>query len=73
MVQKPVLRAEVYARALRVSRNVKESGGIDRRAMRLMSGRGVGKCGSGRYSYGGGVISGVGWLSLCVTPRGGFV
>ena len=32
--------------------------------MRLMSGRGVGECGSGRHSYGGGVISEVGWLSL---------
>jgi hypothetical protein len=52
MAQKPMLRAEVYARALRASQNVKESGGMGRRAMRLMSGRGVGECGSGRHSYG---------------------
>ena len=42
MAQKPMLRAEVYARALRASQNVRESGGIGGRAMRLMSGRGVG-------------------------------
>ena len=36
--------------------------------MRLMSGRGVGECGSGRQSYGFGVISEVGWLSLCGAP-----
>ena len=34
-------RAEVYARALRASQNLRESGGIGGRAMRLMSGRGV--------------------------------
>ena len=73
MAQKPMLRAEVYARALRASQNVRESGGIGGRAMRLMSGRGVGECGSGRHSYGGDVISEVGWLSLCGAPRGGFV
>ena len=70
---KPRLWTEVYARALRASQNVRESGGIGGRAMRLMSGRGAGKCGSGRHSNGGGVISEVGWLSLCSAPRGGFV
>jgi len=60
MAQKPMLRAEVYARVLRASQNVKESGDIGGRAMRLMSGRGVGECGSGRHSNGGGVISEVG-------------
>jgi hypothetical protein len=42
------------------------------RAMRLMSGRGVGECGIGRHSYGGGVISEVGWLSFCGAPPRGF-
>jgi len=51
---------EVYARTLRASYNAKESGGMGGRAMRLMSGRGVGECGSGRRSYGGCVISEVG-------------
>ena len=68
MAQKPMLRAEVYARVFRASQNVREkereSGGIGGRAMRLMSGRSVGECGSGRHSYGGDVISEVGWLSL---------
>ena len=73
MAQKPMLRAEVYARALRASQNARGSGGIGGRVMRLMSGRGVGECGSGRHSYGGGVISEVVWLSLCGAPRGGFV
>ena len=73
MAQKPVLRAEVYARALRASQNARESGGIGGRAMRLMSGRGAGEYGSGRHSYGGGVISEVGWLSLCGASRGDFV
>ena len=68
-----MLRAEVYARALRASQNVRESGGIGGRKMRLLSRRGVGECGSGRHSYGGGVISEVDGLSLCSTPRGGFV
>ena len=36
---------------------MKESVCMGGRAMRLMSGRGVGECGSGRHSYGGGVIS----------------
>ena len=63
-----MLRAEVYARALRASQNVKESGGMGGREMRLMSGQGVGECGSGRHSYGGGVISEVGWLSSCGAP-----
>jgi len=40
-----------------------ESSGVGRRAMRLMGGRGVGECGSGRHSYGG-VISQHDWLSL---------
>jgi len=44
MAQKPMLRAEVYARALRASKNVRESGGIGGRAMRLMSGRGTNRC-----------------------------
>jgi len=64
MAQKPILRAEVYARALRASQDVRESGGVGGRAMRLMSGRGVGVCGSGRHSYGGDVISEGGLLSL---------
>ena len=51
---------------------MKESGGMGGRAMRLMSGRGVGESGSGRHSYGGGVISEVGWLSLCGAPPRGF-
>ena len=51
MAQKPMLRAEVYARALRASQNLKESGGMGGRAMRLMSGRGVGECGSGRHLW----------------------
>jgi len=55
MAQKPMLRAEVYARALRASQNARENGGIGERAMRLMSRRGVGECGSGRHSYGGDV------------------
>ena len=38
MVQKQMLRAEAYARALRASQNVKETGGMGGRAMRLMSG-----------------------------------
>ena len=63
IAQKPMLRAEVYARALHASHNARESGGIGGRAMHLMSGRGVGECGSGRPSYGSGVISEVGWLS----------
>ena len=50
-----MLRAEMHARALRASQNVKESLCMGGRAMRLMSGRGVGECGSGRHSYGGGV------------------
>jgi len=41
MAQKPMLRAEVHARALRASQNARESGGIGGRAMRLMSGRGA--------------------------------
>ena len=65
MAQKPKLRAEVYASALRARQNVRESGVIGGRAMCLMSGRGVGECGSGRHSYGVDVISEVGWLSLC--------
>jgi len=56
-----MLRAEVYARALRASQNVRESAGIGVRAMRLMSGRGVGECGSGRHSHGVNVIYEVGW------------
>ena len=67
------MREEVYARTLRASQNVRESGGIGGRAMRLMSGRGVGECGSRRHSYGDDVISEVGWLSLCGASRGGFV
>jgi len=43
-----MLREEVYARALRASQNVRESGGIGGRVMRLVGGRGVGECGSGR-------------------------
>jgi hypothetical protein len=39
MAQKPMLRAEVYAHALRASQNVKESGGMGGRAMCLISGR----------------------------------
>ena len=35
MAQKPALRVEVHARALRASRNAKESGGIGGRAMHL--------------------------------------
>ena len=50
--QKPMPRAEVYARALRASQIVKEGVCMGGRAMRQMSGRGVGKCGSGRHSYG---------------------
>jgi len=65
-----MLRAEVYARALRASQNVKENGGIGGRAMRLMSGRGVDECSSGRHSNGGSVISKVSWLSLCAFPAG---
>ena len=53
-------------------KNVKESVCMGGRAMRLMCGRGVGECGSGRHSYGGGVISEVGWLSLCGAPPRGF-
>ena len=44
---------------------MKESVCVGRRAMRLMSERGVGECGSARHSYGDVVISEVGWLSLC--------
>ena len=41
--------------------------------MRLMSGRGVGECGSGRHWYGGvGVISEVGRYSLCGACLRGF-
>ena len=73
MAQKPMLRAELYARASRASKNVRGSGDKGGRAMRLMSGRGVGECGCGRHSYGGGVISKVGWLSVRGAPRGVFV
>ena len=52
---------------------MKESVFMGGRAMRLMSGRDVGECGSGRHSYGGDVLSEVGWLSLCGAPRGVFV
>ena len=52
MAQKPMLQAEVYARALRASQNVRESGGIGGRAMHLMSGRGMGECGSGSSRMG---------------------
>ena len=50
--QQPMLRAEVYARALRASQKREESRGVGGRAMRLMRGRGVGECGRGRNSYG---------------------
>ena len=43
MAQKPMLRAEVYARALCASQNVKRSESSGARAMRLMGGRGVGE------------------------------
>ena len=42
MAQKPMLRTEVHARALRASQNVKRC----ERAMRLMGVQGVGECGS---------------------------
>ena len=50
--QKPMLRAEVYARALRASQKREESRGVGGRAMRLVRGRGVGECGRGRNLYG---------------------
>ena len=50
--QKPMLRAEVYARALRASQKREESRGVGGRAMRLMRGRGMGECGRERNSYG---------------------
>jgi len=50
--QKPMLRAEVHARALRASQKREESRGVGGRAMRLMRGRGVGECGLGRKSHG---------------------
>ena len=47
MTQKPMLRAEVYARALRASQTLKsESGSMGGRAMHLMSERVVGECGA---------------------------
>jgi hypothetical protein len=42
MARRPMLREEVYARALRASQNVKENVRVGGRAMRLMIGRGVG-------------------------------
>lgn len=64
------MRAEAYARALRASQNVTESKCTDWRAVCLVNGWCVGECGSERHSYGGGMISEVGWLSLCGThPR----
>ena len=51
MAQKPMLRAEVYARALRVSQNVKESRKHGWARYVPEEWAGMGECGSRRHSY----------------------
>jgi|AntAceMinimDraft_5_1070358.scaffolds.fasta_scaffold33892_2 hypothetical protein len=60
MAQKPILRAEVYARALRASQSAKRAEVLVRArcALRVGGAWGVGEYESGRHSYGVcGVIS----------------